>query len=145
MFSHHEPIRHYHGDTVRSLFLAVVSVYFLAIPFWGHILPFGTLFEVLSGIVLIALAGFINPHSRWVMVLCAIAAAFGAFLLEVTAITYHARDPLPLLLVREVGALMLLAALYYSVRTLRAMSQGKIGMAPLPWEFEKKRANDTDV
>lgn len=135
----HERIQHYYGDAVRTLFLATVALSFLAIPFWGHVLPFGTLFELEGGIILITLAGLVNPHSRWVMVLCAVAAGAGAFFLELAAISFRMTDSIPLLVIREAGALLLIAALYFSVKTLRAMSQGKIGEWSRPWEFEKKK------
>lgn len=132
-----DAIPHYYGDKVRMLFLASAGLAFIGIPFWGHLTPFGTLFEVVSALVLIALAGLANPRSRWVMVLSIIASSFGAFLLEFSAISFHARDTIQLLLAREAGALILIAALYYSVKTVRSMAQGKIGEWPTPWEFEK--------
>lgn len=137
-----DTIPHYHGDKVRFLFLATVALGFIGIPFWGHLIPFGSLFEVTGGIVLVVLAGLANPRSRWVMLLSVVAAAFGAFLLEGAAISFHAKDSVELLLAREAGALMLGAALYYSVKTLRAMTQGKIGEWPTPWEFDKPAEGD---
>ncbi len=130
-----DTIPHYHGDKVRFLFLLTVALGFIGIPFWGHLVPFGTMFEVVGGIVLVVLAGLASPHSKWVMVLSVIAAAFGAFLLEISAISFHDTDSIRLLLAREAGALMLAAALYYSVKTLRAMTTGKLGAQPTPEEF----------
>ena len=139
-----EKIPHYHGDIVRVLFFAATGLAFIGIPLWGHLLPFGTAFEVIGGIILIILAGLASPHSRWVMVASTIAAAFGALLLESTAISYHSHDSFILLIVRETGALLLIAALYFSVKTLRAMVQGTIGELPRPWEFEDERAQKHD-
>jgi hypothetical protein len=130
-------IPHYHGDIVRGLFFAMVAISFAAIPLVGHILPFGDFFEVISGIILIILAGLTNPHSRWVMVLNIIVSAVGAGLLELAAFALRTGDAVPLLLVRETGALVMIAALYFSVKTVRAMAQGKLGEAPQSWEFEK--------
>lgn len=132
-----DKIPHYHGDKVRLLFLGTAALGFVGIPFWGHMVPFGTMFEVVSGIALVVLAGLANPRSKWVMILSIVVAAFGAFILEGSAISFHARDSVQLLVAREAGALMLVAALYYSVKTLRAMTQGKIGEWPTPWEFDK--------
>ncbi|HWH16363.1 MAG TPA: hypothetical protein VNU25_02155 [Candidatus Paceibacterota bacterium] len=137
-----DSIPHYHGDKVRILFLATAAIGAVGIPFWGHLVPYGTLFEVLGGIVLIVLAGLANPRSRWVMVLSIIVAAFGVFLLEASAIAFHTRDPFELLVAREVTALLLGAALYFSVKTLRAMVQGRIGERPTPWEFEKPETHE---
>lgn len=130
-------IPHYYGDYVRMLFLGTAILIFIGIPFWGHLIPFGTMFEVVSGIILIVLAGLINPHSKWVMILSAIVAGLGAFLLELSAISFHTQHSIELLIAREVGAIMLVVALYFSVKTFRAMTQGKIGERPVPWEFEE--------
>ncbi len=137
-----ETIPHYHGDTVRLLFVATVFFTFLIIPFLGHVLPFGTVFEVIAGIILILLAGLMNPHSRWVMVLSVLAAALGAVLLEGSAIAFHAKDNLSLLIAREAGALAFVVALYLAVKTLRAMNQKKVGELPRPWEFEQSETNN---
>ena len=130
-------IPHYYGDYVRMLFLATALLIFVGIPFWGHLIPFGTMFEVVSGIILIVLAGLINPHSKWVMIVSAVVAGLGAFLLELSAISFHAQHSMELLVAREVGAIMLVTALYFSVKTVRAMMQGKVGERPVPWEFEE--------
>lgn len=130
-------VPHYYGNYVRMLFLATAILTFISIPFWGHLIPFGTMFEVLGGITLIALAGLISPHGRLVVWLSVFVAGFGAFLLELSAISFHTSDSTQLLLAREAGAVMLLAAFYFGVKTLRAMAQGKIGERPVPWEFEK--------
>lgn len=132
-----EEIYHYHGDKVRILLLVSVALAFIAIPLWGHLMPFGTVFEVISGIAAITLAGLTNPHSRWIMTLNVIATAVGAFLLELSAISFRTNDSLALMLMREVSAIVLIIALYYSVKTLRAMAQGKIGAMPRPWEFDE--------
>ncbi|CAN5733318.1 hypothetical protein BH11PAT2_BH11PAT2_07230 [soil metagenome] len=139
---HNEVIPHYHGDIVRILLLTSVGLAFLAIPLWGHIMPFGTMFEVVSGLIVIVLAGLTNPHSQWIMGLNAIAAGIGAFLSELSAISLSHSDSVQLLIMREISALVLIVALYYSVKTLRAMMQGKIGELPRPWEFEKTATED---
>lgn len=136
-----ERIPHYHGDTVRLLFLITVGLTFLVVPIWGHVVPFGTLFEVMSGIILIALAGLTNPHSRWVMTLNVLASGIGAFLLEYSAISFQATDTTTLLIMREAAAFILIVAFYFSVKTLRAMTQGKVGELSRPWEFEKVDSN----
>jgi hypothetical protein len=140
--SHPDTIVHYHGDIVRMLFLATVGLAFVAVPFWGYLLPFGMVFEVASGIVLILLAGLTSPHSKVTIVLDAIAAALGAFLLEITAISFRSVDPIMLQIIREACALALLGAMYFSIKTLRAMMQGNIGILPRPWEFEEDQPDE---
>jgi hypothetical protein len=129
-------IPHYYGDVIRILFVVTAGLSFLAIPLWGDILPYGIVFEVFTAILLVVLAGLTSPHSKMVMYVNIIVAALGAFLLELTAISYRSSDSFMLLIVRELGALALVVALYFCVKTARAMSQGTIGEFPRPWEFE---------
>lgn len=138
----HESIAHYYGDMVRALFFLTVVLSFIAIPFWGHLLPFGNAFEIAGGIIFIALAGLTSPHAKFVMVVNAIASGVGAFLFEYAAVTFRAVDSTQLLLAREMGALALLGALYFSIKTLRAISQGTVGEMPWASEFDAKSDNN---
>ena len=136
---YHPEIRHYYGDRVRFAFLAAAVLSFVSIPFWGLILPIGLTLQVAGGLALVLLAGLTNPHSRAVLILDAIAAGAGALLIEVTAINYRHIDPLALLIVREIEVVLLVLAFYYSVKTVRAMYQHKVGKLDLPWDFEEKK------
>lgn len=129
-------VPHYYGDVVRILFLAVAVISAIAIPIVGDLLPFGTLVQVGSALVLVLLAGLTNPHGRVVAALNTIVAAAGALLVESVAIARYAVDTLPLFMAREAAALIFLFAFYYSVKTLRAMMRGTIGKTERPWEFE---------
>lgn len=131
-------VAHYHGDEVRVLFVATTILSFIVIPIWGNILPFGLLTQIGVGIALVFLAGITNPHSAFFIIVDALVAGAGVFLLEVAAITLYQADPFMLFLSRELAGVMLLLALYYSVRTLRAMVQGKVGKFAQPKEFEPK-------
>ncbi len=130
-----EGIPHYYGDYVRILFLSTAALAFFAIPVWGNMLEFGVIFEILAGLLLVLLAGLTSPQSKGVMMLNILVAALGAFMLELTAVSYQAKSSFILLSVREAGAILLIIALYFSVKTLRAMIQGKIGEAYNPEDF----------
>src|SRR3989344_2815957 len=136
-------IHHYHGDIVRELFLITAVISFIAIPLWGDLLPLGTTVEVLSGILLVLLAGLTNPHGRWVLVCDAVVAGVGILLLETVAITFYFSDSFALFFFREVGAILLLFAFYYSVKTVRAMSLGKVGRKETPSEFGSPESSNT--
>ncbi len=137
-FFQSQKIPHYHGDEVRRYFVAAVAVAFIAIPLWGEVLPLGVAVEVYGGILFIILAGITAPHSRVILVVDAIAAAAGVFLLEMAAISLFHTDSVVLFLVREVDAILLAFALYAAVKTIRAMAQGKIGTGSTPGEFNKE-------
>ena len=128
-------IAHYYGDPIRILFVLTAALIILAIPMAGNLLPFGTLFEVAGAIILVMLAGFVHPHGRLTIILNVIVSAIGVILLETAAVSLYRSDSLWLFLIREVGAVMLLFALYFSVKTLRAMILHKIGRRDSSVEF----------
>ena len=70
------------------------------------------------------------------MVYDVVVSGLGVFLLESAAISFYAADTAQLFVAREVGALILLFAFYFSIKTLRAMMLGKVGKMERPWEFE---------
>jgi len=129
-------IEHYYGDYVRALFLGAAVLSAVAIPLFGDLLPFGTFVQVGSALLLVLLAGLTNPHSRVLMVYDVVVSGLGVFLLESAAISFYAADTAQLFAAREVGALALLFAFYFSIKTLRAMMLGKVGKMEKPWEFE---------
>lgn len=131
-----QDIPHYYGDYVRAIFLGSAILFALVIPVFGNLIPLGTFVQVASSLVLIILAGLTNPHSRMLLLYDAVVAAIGVLLLESTAITYYAQDGIPLFVIRESVAVALMFALYFSIKTLRAISLGKLGKKNRPWEFE---------
>jgi len=129
-------IPHYYGDYVRQLFLASAVLSFLAIPIWGDLLPFGTLAQVASGLIFVLLAGLTNPYGRIIMICNMLIPLLGVLLLQTAAISYYQSETFALFAVREAAAIMLLFIFYFSIKTLRAMSLGKIGKWERSGEFE---------
>lgn len=129
-------IPHYYGDRIRALFLATAVLSVVAIPTLGDLLPFGTLGQIACATLLVFLGGLTSPHSTLVLWYDAAVAGLGSVLLESAAINFYTGASLELFLAREVAALALMFAFYFSVKTLRARSQGKLGKAARPWEFE---------
>ncbi len=128
-------IPHYYGDRVRELFVIAAVVSFVVIPLWGDLLPYGTFTQVIAGVLLVLLAGLTNPHSKAVLVADAIVSGVSVLLLETTAISLHLVQSTELFLARELSAVLLLVAFYFSVKTLRAMALGKTGKGARPNEF----------
>jgi len=123
-------ILHYYGDYARRLFVITALVFVVVVPFSGDLLPFGeqgSVLQIAIAIGLVVLAGFTNPRSIFSIVLDFAAAGIGAFLLEAAAISFYHTDSWFLFFAREIAAIMLLFALYFSVKTLRAMLVGSIG------------------
>jgi hypothetical protein len=129
-------IEHYYGDYVRQLFVVAALLSIVVIPVLGNLLPFGTLVQVASAILLVILAGVTNPHSKTVMWYNTVTAGLSVLLLELAAIYQYKPVEMWLFMAREAVAIMLLFALYFSVKTIRAMSSGTIGHGPQLGEFD---------
>ncbi len=122
-------VPHYYGDYIRRLFIAAVVISAVAMPLWGNLLPFGLLFQLIGALIFILLAGLTNPSGRSVLIFDAIAASIGVLLLEYNAVQFYHTESIFLFLAREAEAVMLVFAFYFSIKTLRAMAQGKVGHA----------------
>lgn len=130
-------IPHYYGDYVRSLFIATAVLSFVALPLWGELVPFGIIAEVGAALLLVLLAALTTARNLQVMLINATVAAVSVVLLETYAVLLHAQQPMQLFLAREAGVLLMLAALYFSVKTARGMISGKIGHKDTPLEFDE--------
>ena len=125
-FRPYRHVEHYYGDRVRELFVATAVVSLVCIPLWGDLLPFGTFVQILAPLVLVLLAGLTNPFGTMIHVYDAIVAALGTILVEYTAVELYHVQSVELFAAREVAALLLLFAFYWSVKTARAKAQGKL-------------------
>lgn len=134
-------IPHYYGDNVRTLFIVVAVISVLIIPIFGNLLSFGTVGQLGAAILLVLLAGLTNPHSKMLMLADVVVAGAGVLLLGSAGISFYSLDPFILFAVREAGAVTLLFAFYFSVKTLRAMIQGKTGQTERPWEFDNPKGS----
>lgn len=134
-------ILHYYGDHVRTLFIAVAVISVVVIPGFGDLLLFGTAGQLGAAILLVLLAGLTNPHSKMLMLADVVVAGAGVLLLGSAGITFYSSDSFILFAVREAGAVTLLFAFYFSVKTLRAMIQGKTGQTERPWEFDNPKGS----
>ena len=134
-------IPHYYGDYVRQFFVAAAALSVLAIPVWGDLLPFGTLVQVGSAVVLVLLAGLTNPHGRGTLLLDAAVAGLGLLFIEAAAISFYQTQPFMLFVAREAVALLLLFAFYFSVKTVRAMSMRQVGHPFKVGEFDEQNSD----
>src|SRR5690348_7517334 len=112
-------IAHYYGDFVRQLFIFSAILLAVAIPIGGDLLPFGLFFQIATVIVLVVLAGLTAPKSETVLLMDALVAGLGLLLVEGMAISNYQSQSFLVFLTREAVAVMLLFALYYSIKTIR--------------------------
>lgn len=130
-------IPHYYGDYIRPLFILTAILALVATPLWGDLLPFGPVAQVGASVLLVLLAGLTNAKSMYIMAADATVSAVSVFLLEIAAIGLRTSSTMELFAAREVCAILMLGALYFSVKTLRGMITGKTGHPDSPLEFEE--------
>jgi hypothetical protein len=130
-------IPHYYGDYVRSLFIAMAVLSFVVVPLWGDLLPFNTFAQVGAALLLVLLAGLTNARNFFVMLTNATVAGVSVVLLEMYAVAFQHTQSTELFIAREAGVLLMLAALYFSVKTVRAMLSGKLGHSDTSLEFDE--------
>ncbi len=130
-------IPHYYGDYVRTFFIAMAILSFVAIPLVGDLLPLGIIPEVSAALLLVLLAALTSARNLPVMLINATVSGVSVVLLESFAILLQHSQSTQLFLAREAGVLLMLGALYFSVKTVRAMMAGKIGHADSSLEFDE--------
>ena len=121
------PVPHYHGDTVRILFLIGGVIILATLPFFKNLLQIGTGFLPVFVILLVLGGAIVNPFQRWIVTIDLIISAAAVILFEYAAVIGFGKDIFFLSVVRQVLAIIFLFALYYSGRTLRAMFMHQIG------------------
>jgi len=122
MFSFSTMLAHYHGDTVRRIFLLCAGVLMLSLPFAPDVIPAHPLFHVVFILVIGIMAGLTNPRQYWVIRADTVLAAFGFILFEYVAITGFPETGIISLtfVVRQLLAIAFFFALYFSAKTWRA-------------------------
>lgn len=128
-------VRHYYGDIVRIIFVLSAAVVGLIAPLGGSV-GVGLLVAMPIVLILIVLAGFTNPHSTSIMVLDTLAAALGLIVAEIFAITSYVNKEMLTFLTFETLSVMMLIALYFSAKNVRAAMMGKIGKIDGVGEFD---------
>ena len=120
-------VAHYHGDTVRILFLVGGVIILATLPFYKNLLPIGTGFLTVFVVLLALGAAIVNPFQRWIVFVNLIIAIVAVVLFEYVAVVGYGIDKLALSIIRQILAIIFLFALYYSGKTLRAMFLHQIG------------------
>lgn len=132
-----ELVPHYYGDIVRQLFIAAAAAILIGAPFYADALFFELPFEIVGALLLIALAGLTNPHKKSISLGDAVAAGVGLVIYEMWAVAaYNDGTWLPFAL-RQLIAIIFLAAFYFSMKTVRAFVLHQIGKHDEVGEFER--------
>lgn len=129
-------IPHYYGDVVRQLFIVAAALMLITAPFYASTLKVELPFEIAGALVLIALAALANPHSKLIMMGNAVVAGVGLVIFQTWALYTYSEASWMQFILREVLAVLFLAAFYFSMKTLRAFLLGKVGKHWEAGEFD---------
>lgn len=117
----HRSIPHYHGDSVRAIFVASALILFVA-QSTAAILPLSTNGAVGVAVMLIIAAGITNPAQVWIHYANAFLAGMGAITFGISAVS-HSRAGAemfdPSFIYVELLSVLSLIALYLGIRTIR--------------------------
>lgn len=131
-------IPHYYGDVVRRIFIAVSALLLVSSPFVSRDVPVVLGIGVAFALILALLAAITNPQKQWSMMANAVAALFGVLLAEVFALAAFSADAYVTFVIAEGFVIAFLFALYFSVKTVRAMIMDRLGKKPQFGEFHEE-------
>ena len=123
-YNHAVGVLHYYGDTVRKFFLAAGLVMLLAALRDQEFLSLYLFVGVVAVLALTVLAGLTSPQTRKVMVTDGAVSGFMFLLFEYLAVSAYVGTQNflgELFLLRQLLAVIFLAALYFSTKTLRGV------------------------
>jgi len=120
-------VPHYYGDYVRQIFMLAGAAMLILAPFLVSRAPALLPFEIGGAIALVCLAALTNPKKQWVMLANALAAGAGVIVFEALAIAAYSSGNWLAFVGLETVTIAFLFALYFSIKTLRAMVLGQIG------------------
>jgi hypothetical protein len=130
-------VEHYYGDHVRQLFIVAAALMLLGAPFYATNLRAELPFEIIGALALVALAGIATPHSKTVWIASSIVAGVALVIYESWALFAYEESTWLQFILRELIALLLFAAFYFSVKTLRAFMLRQVGRADAVDDFER--------
>jgi hypothetical protein len=128
-------IAHYYGDYVRQIFLVAAAIMLISAPFLIDRAPALLPFEIGGAIVLVCLAALTNPKKILILVADVVAAGVGVVVFESLAIAAYASGNWIAFVGMEAVSIGFLFALYFSLKTVRAMMYGQIGHETTYGEF----------
>lgn len=112
---------HYYGDTIRKYFFAAAFIMLFLMPFFTDYIPTTVRDGLLVILGISIFSGLTNPRLFWVAVIDGIISVLGVFIFGYYSVDsylrYTAQDPF--FWANELLAMMFLASLYFSIKTIR--------------------------
>ena len=119
---------HYYGDDVRRLFIAGVIVMLVSLPFFGEYIRVSAFYYILGMIFIGLVAGFTSPVNRWIVALNLLISILALYFFESESIAAFngcgTEKGKWYFLTNQLLAVIFLAALYYSAKTVRGEGEG---------------------
>jgi len=115
--------RHYYGDIVRFLFMLAAIIMLITLPFLVDKLPTSVYVSIFIILAIGILAGITNPLQKWMSVLNGVISTAALFTFEYYAVSSLTNSGIKNLyfITNQILAIVFLFALYYSIKTIRAM------------------------
>ncbi|HZZ99226.1 MAG TPA: hypothetical protein VFK07_00755 [Candidatus Paceibacterota bacterium] len=117
------PLLHYHGHIVKRLFFVAAVVMLIGLPFFSNRLPIHTVLSLTLIVAIGLFSGFTNPVKRWPVFIDTIISIIGTLVFEYYAADYYQTFGIKDIVfwVSQILAVLFVVALYYGIKTLRAM------------------------
>ncbi len=112
-------ILHYYGDQVRVLLFIAGFIMLISLPFFKDLIPQPINFSIVAIVIVSFLAGLTNPKQVWTIYLDLVASLIGFLVFEYYAITNSGNLLNGFFVINQTLALLLLAAFYFSTKSLR--------------------------
>ena len=139
-----ETVSHYYGDFVREFLLGGAVVMLFTAPFYADELRAELPIEVITAVILVALAAMTSPWKKSILVADAIAAGVVTIVYQIWALNGYGTTTNVIFVLREAISIIFLFAFYFSVKTVRAMVLHQIGKRVSPDEFAEKQTSPSE-
>ncbi len=117
-------MEHYHGDKVRSLFIAAAVIMAATLPLVARQVQESLAVSIVSIVIVSIAAGLSSPRYFWSAAFNVVVAVVALSAFEYYAVnTYLSSGMTFFFWVNQVLALLFIIALYYGVKTLRGMKR----------------------
>lgn len=115
--------RHYYGDAVRFLFMLAAIIMLITLPFLSAELPVPIYIAIMVILATGVLAGITNPLQKWISILNTTISLGALSVFEYYAVNSFISSHRSSLyfVTNQALAIVFLFALYYSIKTIRAM------------------------
>ena len=123
---------HYYGDYVREIFFVASIIMLLGLPFFAEYIELTVFAAALGAVVIGIFAGLTSPRQRSIMIFNICVSAIASIIFELYAIEWHKKiGAIDLyFFFNQVLAVLFFIALYFGVKTFRAMLSSVVEAGP---------------